>query len=129
MELHHRSGQVSRRHFADARALFAECLGFEEFVATEHMSIFHQTGSGIDIQLICSDDFQPQQNKHLSHLGFISSNPRQDRESIRQWSEDRGLTTELGQWSDRELWIDLPEVFLDFVIEVMHRRILEEPVP
>lgn len=128
MELHHRSGQVARQHLVDARALFTECLGFKEFVATDHMSILHQEGSGIDIQLICSDAFQPQQNKHSSHLGFISSQPKDERDSIRQWSEDRGLTVVTGQWSDRELWIDLPDVFLDFVIEVMDRRILEEPV-
>ncbi len=128
MELHHRSGQVTRRHFGDARDLFVECLGFDEFVATEHMAILNQAVTGIDIQLLCSDDFEPQHNKHGSHLDFVSSHPVQDRETIRQWSEGRGLVTELGQWSDRELWIDLPEVFLDFVIEVMDRRILDEPV-
>lgn len=128
MELHHRSGQVARRHFDDACALFTDCLGFDQFVATDHMAIFTQTGTGIDIQLICSDGLDPQHGKHNSHLGFISSRPTEDRESIRQWSDDRGLATELGQWSDRELWIDLPDVFLDFVIEVMDRGILEEPV-
>ncbi len=128
MELHHRAGQVARRHFDDARALFVETLGFDQFVATDHMAILHQAGSGIDIQLICSEDFDPQQNKHRSHLGFISTHPMEDREAIRRWCEDRGLVTELGQWSDRELWIDLPDVFLDFVIEVMDRKILDEPV-
>ncbi len=128
MELHHRAGQVAQQHFDDARSLFTECLGFEEFVATEHMAILHQAGSGIDIQLICSEVFDPQLNKHQSHLGFISSEPKQERDLIQRWSESRGLTVEVGQWSDRELWIDLPDVFLDFVIEVMDRRILEEPV-
>jgi len=37
------------------------------------------------------------------------------------------LATELGQWSERELWIDLPEVFLDFVIEVMDTSVLDIP--
>lgn len=128
MQLHHRSGQVARPHFNDARALFVECLGFTEFVATDHMAILHQQGSGIDIQVICSDAFHPQRNKHRSHVGFISSQPTEERDAIRKWSEDRGLTVELGQWSERELWIDLPDVFLDFVIEVMDRKILEEPV-
>lgn len=128
MELHHRSGQVTRRHFSDACALFVEVLGFRKVLATDTMAILHQSGSGIDIQIICSDSFDPQGNKHQSHIGFISAHPLKDREAIRQWSEDRGLGTTLGQWSDRELWIDLPEVFLDFVIEVMDRRILDESV-
>jgi hypothetical protein len=30
-----------------------------------------------------------------------------------------------GGWSEKELWFDLPDVFTNFVIEIMHTSIVE----
>ena len=35
------------------------------------------------------------------------------------WFQEHGKETKLGSWSDREFWLDVPEVFVDFVVESM----------
>jgi hypothetical protein len=127
MKIHHRSGQVVYRYLDDAVALFVEHLGFEHVLAQDGFAFVRQPGSNVDIQLLAgSSSITPQGNKTHSHIAFISDRPAEEREAMRLWCEGRGLATEQGQWSDRELWIDLPDVFLDFAIEIAHPSLLVE---
>jgi hypothetical protein len=41
------------------------------------------------------------------------------------WVESKGKQFESGSWSDREFYFDCPEVFVDFVVEIMHTSIIE----
>ena len=59
------------------------------------------------------------ENKKESHIAFSSDDPRKDLEKIESWFRDKGLDTIKGRWSDDELWIDCPSVFMDFAIEIL----------
>ena len=75
----------------------------------------------INIQMIEIKD-QPItiEKKTNAHIAFLSDAPKEDIEEIKQWSENKGVKFRQGGWSDKELWFDLPDVFINFVIEIMH---------
>ena len=78
------------------------------------------------VQLVGMPRSAPQKNKEFSHIGFVTDDPHRDRQDLRDWFKHRGHATEVGQWSDRELWLDVPDVFLDFVIEVFSHEVLSD---
>ena len=84
-----------------------------------------QSGVGFNIQLVEVDE-TPILNKSRtsSHIAFISENPTAIIEKIEEWSIKNNLNFKKGGWSDRELWFDLPDLFVDFVIEVMDKAIV-----
>jgi len=55
----------------------------------------------------------------------LSDTPKEDIDEVRLWAEKKGVEFVQGGWSDKELWFDLPEVFTNFVIEVMHTSVVE----
>ncbi|MDB5194759.1 MAG: hypothetical protein JWN50_773 [Parcubacteria group bacterium] len=61
-----------------------------------------------------------------SHLAFISDNPKEQIDRVERWASEHNVSFTRGGWSDRELYFDLPELFVDFVVEVMHTSILED---
>ena len=74
-----------------------------------------------DIQFIEVDEiFQSSKSRVSSHIALISENPSEKIASIEKWADERGIRFEKGGWSDRELWFDLPDLFVDFVVEIMH---------
>jgi len=80
----------------------------------------------VRIQLIETKD-QPVliKRKIKTHIAFLSDTPKKDIEEIRQWLENRNIDFRQGSWSDKELWFDLPDLFINFVIEIMHTSIVE----
>jgi len=80
----------------------------------------------IDIQIIETKD-QPIsiENKTNSHIAFLSYTPKEDIKTIKKWSKDKNIKFRQGGWSDKELWFDLPDLFINFVIEIMHTSIVE----
>ena len=64
--------------------------------------------------------------KFNTHVGFLSDTPKKDIEEIKKWAEKKNLKFRQGSWSDRELWFDLPDLFVNFVIEIMHTSTTEE---
>ena len=65
------------------------------------------------------------EKKIQSHIGFISKNPSETIKMMRKWATDNNLRFRDGQWSDKELYFDLPDVFIQFVVEVMHTSIVQ----
>jgi hypothetical protein len=61
-------------------------------------------------------------NKQEAHLAFISSKPQEDILMLERWFKEKKVKTRLGKWSDREHWIDCPDIFIDFVIEVFNTK-------
>lgn len=57
-------------------------------------------------------------NKQECHVAFFSENPAQGILVVEDWFKKNNAVTRLGKWSDREHWLDCPEIFIDFVIEV-----------
>ena len=80
-----------------------------------------------DIQLVEVDE-KPMHDKSRknSHIAFISDNPTAEIEKVERWSLENGVRFEKGSWKEKELWFDFPEVFVDFVIEVMHISVVQE---
>ncbi len=60
--------------------------------------------------------------KKETHLAFSSSNPHNDVLRIVKWFESKGIRTETGKWSDTAYWIDCPDVFCNFCVEVVDVR-------
>ena len=74
----------------------------------------------VDIQMIeTRDQIALIEKKINTHIAFLTDTPKEDIEEIKQWSESRGIKFRQGKWSNKELWFDLPDVFVNFVIEVM----------
>ena len=44
---------------------------------------------------------------------------------IKQWVGEKGIAIVVGKWSDKKLYFDCLDVFVDFVIEIMHKFIVE----
>ncbi len=61
-------------------------------------------------------------NKQEAHFAFISTHPEQDIEILHQWFTKKNVVVRRGKWSDREQWIDCPDIFNDFVIEVFNTK-------
>ncbi|MEA3429954.1 MAG: hypothetical protein U9R08_01640 [Nanoarchaeota archaeon] len=80
----------------------------------------------IDIQIIETKDKPVLIEKKINtHIAFLSDTPKADIEEIKQWSNDKGVKFRQGGWSDKELWFDLPDAFVNFVIEIMHTSVVE----
>lgn len=61
--------------------------------------------------------------KIQTHMAFISDNPVNVIDEIKNWAIDKGLKFREGGWSPIERYFDLPEIFVNFVVEVMHTSI------
>lgn len=64
--------------------------------------------------------------KCQSHISFISDDPQDTIDEIEKWAKENNITFRQGSWSDKERYFDLPELFVNFVIEVMHTSVTEE---
>ena len=88
--------------------------------------MIQQKPNPINIQIIETKDQPiPIEKKINAHIAFLSDAPKEDIEEIKQWSKDNNINFRQGGWSDKELWFDLPDVFTNFVIEIMHTSITE----
>ena len=63
--------------------------------------------------------------KKNSHIGFISDNPKEVIDRVENWAKSKNIRFTKGEWSEKELYFDLPDLFINFVIEVMHTSIVE----
>jgi len=81
-------------------------------------ALLKQGGNDTRIQLIESD-IEPIPDRTDSHICFLSDDPAKSIEDIKRWAEDKKLKFIQGKWSDDEHWFDLPDIFTDFVVEIM----------
>ena len=80
-----------------------------------------QRGTAVDLQF-CETSIDPNiivDDKHNSHISFLTETPEQDLRRLGMWIEAQGYRVAYGSWSNQEYWLDVPEVFVDFVIEAM----------
>ncbi|MCD6229376.1 MAG: hypothetical protein J7K00_01065 [Candidatus Diapherotrites archaeon] len=80
----------------------------------------------IDIQIIETTD-QPIsiEKKTNTHIAFLSDTPKEDIEEIKQFLKDKSVKFRQGSWSDKELWFDLPDISVNFAIEIIHTSMVE----
>ncbi len=65
-------------------------------------------------------------SRSSSHVAFISENPNEVINTIEEWAKKSQIQFVRGGWSEKELWFDIPDLFIDFVVEVMDKSIVEK---
>lgn len=119
MKLNHFSNRVEDIYFDIVVEMLKTQLGFIELRHTERSIWMRQTGANIDLQLSRSEAANRDPDKRGSQVAFLSDTPRADLERLAAWVRGKGLDATLGQWSDKEFFLDIPAAFIDFVIEAM----------
>ena len=98
-------------------------ISYQEEKATWCM--LEQKPLPVDIQII---EFKSpevsREIKNSTHICFLSDNPQSDLDEIKKWAKKKSIRFEQGKWSDEMLWFDLPGIFGNFVIEIMHKNIV-----
>ena len=105
--------------------MFKTQLGFIELRRTERAIWLRQPGTNIDLQFSRSDTAQRDADKLRSQIAFLSDTPRDALEALASWFEAEGLAASVGAYSDREFYLDVPEAFVDFVVEAMRPELAE----
>ena len=100
-------------------------LGFVALRRTERAIWLRQPGTNIDLQFSRSDTTRRDADKLRSQVSFLSDTPRQDLEALAAWFGAHGLEASVGAYSDREFYLDVPEAFVDFVIEAMRPELAD----
>jgi hypothetical protein len=128
MKLNHVANRIRKGNLDLILELFVTELGFRLLRRIPTDIWLRQADSNVDIQFcetdapVCGDD------KHNSHISFLTKTPEEDLRRIATWFEERGKTTRMGNWSEKEFWLDVPEVFIDFAIEAMTPDLAEYQV-
>jgi hypothetical protein len=119
MRFNHVANRLDPRHFETVVEMLKAKLGFVELRRTERAIWLRQPGSNIDLQFSRSETAHRDADKLRSQVSFLSETPRAALEDLAAWAQARGLEASVGSYSDREFFLDVPEAFVDFVIEAM----------
>ncbi|MFT4326522.1 MAG: hypothetical protein ACMXYK_03410 [Candidatus Woesearchaeota archaeon] len=124
MKLHH-SAYTIKKGYADLLEDFCVFLGakkiWEGFDQGKEIAMQFEEGFTLQFSEITAFTAVTK-NKQETHIAFSSTNPQTDLETIQKWFSDQNIITKTGSWSESELWIDCPEVFSNFVIEILDVR-------
>jgi len=135
MELNHCAFRVYRDDFAMVVSLFTEKLGFKLLRRKGSVVWMRQGEIPVDIQLSASDtkpetkgvdidalrrsDHREICDKSRSQIAFLSEQPEKELRQLVAAIEKMGYKTIVLGYSDKEFFLDIPDVFVDFVIEAM----------
>ncbi|MFO1029203.1 MAG: hypothetical protein U1E70_28860 [Acetobacteraceae bacterium] len=119
MQFNHVANRLDQRWFEVIVEMMKSQLGFVELRRTERSIWLRQPGTNVDLQFSRSDTVNRDADKRRSQVSFLSERPRADLDALASWARTRGLDAEVGAYSDREFYLDIPEAFVDFVIEAM----------
>jgi hypothetical protein len=116
-------------------SLFVEKLGFRILRRKNSVVWMRQGENSVDIQLSASDtapetkgipldllkrkDHRTLCDKSRSQISFLSKQPEEALRKLAGEIERKGYKTIVLAYSDREFFLDIPDVFIDFVIEAM----------
>ncbi|WP_018185110.1 hypothetical protein [Kaistia granuli] len=128
MRFNHVANRLDAKHFETIVDLFIQQLGFVELRRTEGVIWMRQPGANIDLQFCQSVETRRDEDKRRSQVSFLSETPRQALEDLAAWLRQRGLEANVGAYSDREFYLDVPEALVDFVIEAMRPELADYPV-
>jgi hypothetical protein len=119
MRFNHVANRLAPAHFGTIVEMLTTRLGFVELRRTERSIWLRQPGANVDLQFSRSETANRDADKQRSQVSFLSDTPRPDLEDLAAWARSRGLAASVGAYSDREFFLDIPEAFVDFVIEAM----------
>lgn len=89
--------------------------------------MIEQKPTPIDIQII-EKDCKPIDidSKINTHIAFISNKPKNDIERVKSWAKENNIEFRAGAWTDNEFWFDLPQIFQNFVVEIMDKSVIDQ---
>lgn len=128
MQFNHVANRLDAKHFETIVELFVSQLGFVELRRTERAIWLRQPGTNVDLQFCLSSETKRDDDKLRSQVAFLSLTPRQALEELAAWLVQRGLEANVRAYTDREFYLDVPEAFVDFVIEAMRPELADYPV-
>lgn len=124
--LHHYCQNIKEGYIDDVVEMY-KILGLKitYIPPTKDWIMIGQNGLKFAIQVAQANDFSVEDIdvKSRNHIGFISENPQKIINKIKKWADNKGFRFRAGEWSDIEKFFDLPDIFIDFVVEVMHTSI------
>lgn len=135
MELNHCAFRVYKDDFEMVVSLFTDKLGFRVLRRKGSVVWMRQGETPVDIQL-CASDTKPETkgididvlrrkdhreicDKSRSQIAFLSEQPEKELKQLAAEIEQKGYKTFVLGYSDKEFFLDIPDVFVDFVIEAM----------
>ncbi len=125
MKLHHSAYQITLGN-SKLMQLFCEYLG-AKIIWEGHdqgREVLMDFGTYVIQFSEINEDPINSQNKQETHLAFVSENIHGDLIKITDWFKERDVEIRVGQWSEREIWIDCPKIFINFAIEIFHSNVL-----
>jgi hypothetical protein len=125
MRLNHAANRLDGNHFETIVEMLKARLGFIELRRTERAIWLRQPGANVDLQFSRSQIPNRDADKLRSQVSFLSETPREDLEELASWIRERKLKAEVGAYSDREFYLDVPDAFVDFVIEAMRPELAD----
>ncbi len=125
MRFNHVANRLDARHFETVVEMLKTRLDFVELRRTERAIWLRQPGSNIDLQFSRSATEARDEDKRRSQVSFLSETPKADLDLLAAWFIARGLAAEVGAYSDREFFLDVPAAFVDFVIEAMRPELAD----
>lgn len=127
LSLHHCAKRIAPKSLEFVMELFAKLDCKESYWEKgARWAMVEQEGKNVIMQFIETDQ-KPQSTeaKKNSHIAFLSDNPEEAISTIKTWIESKGVKFQSGAWSNKEFYFDCPEIFVDFVIEIMHTSVVE----
>lgn len=128
MRLNHCANRITKGSLDLVLTLFTEELGFRLLRRIPTDIWLRQVGSNVDIQFWETEAPPVDFDKHNSHISFLSETPEFDLKKLADWFSKKGYEAKIGSWSDREFYLDVPGVFVDFAIEAMRPELAEYEV-
>ena len=128
MRLNHVANRIRKGNLDLILELFVSELGFRLLRRIPTDIWLRQSDSNVDIQFCETDAPICSHDKHNSHISFLTQTPEEDLKMLAAWFQQRGKVTRMGNWSEKEFWLDVPEVFIDFAIEAMTPDLAEYQV-
>lgn len=125
LTLHHCAKRIAPQSLEFVMELFAQLNCKESYHKPgARWAMAQQNGNGMILQFIgTAQKPQKMDVKKNSHIAFLSKNPEEDIAKIKKWVEGKGKSFASGAWSDREFYFDCPDVFVDFVVEIMNESV------
>ena len=129
--LHHYAQQITLGSLKDVLGMY-EKLGCKVVYSQAESKIpwalvgQNQLDFAIQVLEDSGKPIEDLETKRKIHVAFLSSAPRRLLNEIKNWAEAKGIKYREGSWSEKEFYFDLPNIFINFVVEVMHTSIVED---
>lgn len=128
MRFNHTAHRLDARHFETVVEMFVEQLDFVILRRTERSIWLRQPGANIDLQFSRSETANRDADKLRSQVSFLSDTPEAALRALAAWAQARGMDAHVGAYSKREFYLDLPEAFVDWVLEAMRPELADYEV-